>query len=249
MMILENAIKDTINAKLSDGTVEKLIGEHLEKGISSALNDLFRSYGDINKMIENKLKEAMVPYFEQHSFADSVVKLDAVLTQVIQSSAAAENKKLLENFKSLMMPVDDKELTASKLFEKWSKYVAAHVDTDDLEVIIDDGAYYEPVDVCMQLEVQKGRSYSVYDYGTLFFSCEHDEEMNFAVPVSRWKQSKDSKWDMSFRTTADISSLRRLNDFEIYLMRLSQAGVKIEIDTESETDSITPDKEPEPEYR
>lgn len=46
-MTMEQSIKDAITNKLEDGTVEKLIGEQLEKGVTNALDNLFRSYGDI----------------------------------------------------------------------------------------------------------------------------------------------------------------------------------------------------------
>src|SRR5699024_4551037 len=100
-MNLENSIKDVISKKLEDGTIENLIAEQLEKGVTHALDNIFRSYGDVTKVIEDKVKSVMVPYLENYDYSEYITKLDSVLTDVLKSSAL-ENKKLLENFKELM---------------------------------------------------------------------------------------------------------------------------------------------------
>lgn len=77
-MSLENSIKDVIANKLEDGTVEKLVSEQLEKGVTNALDNLFRSYGDITKVIEEKVKSVMVPYLVSYDYSQYIVKLDSV---------------------------------------------------------------------------------------------------------------------------------------------------------------------------
>lgn len=91
-MNLEDSIKNTIEKKLEDGTVEKLIAEQFENGIANALDSLFRSYGDVTKIIEKKVKEVMVPYLESYDYSDYILKLDSVLVDVLQNTAM-ENKK------------------------------------------------------------------------------------------------------------------------------------------------------------
>ena len=98
-MNLEDSIKDVIHTKLSDGTIERIISEKLEKGINDAMDDLFRSYGDVGKVIKGKATEVLVPAIERHDFADHIVKLDTVLTEIVNSTSLVENQKLLENFK------------------------------------------------------------------------------------------------------------------------------------------------------
>ncbi|SUA70143.1 hypothetical protein [Paenibacillus polymyxa] len=76
-MTLENSIKDVISKKLEDGTVEKLIEQQLEKGVVNALENLFRSYGDVTKIIEEKVKSVMVPYLESYDYSKYIIKLDS----------------------------------------------------------------------------------------------------------------------------------------------------------------------------
>lgn len=244
-MSLENSIKDVISKKLEDGTIEKLIEQQLEKGVVNALDSLFRSYGDVTKVIEEKVKSVMVPYLESYDYSKYIVKLDSVLVDVLNNTAL-ENKRLLTNFKELVVSGEVKEkITVTQLFEKWMEYVAENVDTDRLEINYDDEPSYENVDVTCDFEEDERRSWSSLESAVLVFECEHDENMNFEIKLNRWKDSGDKAWSIDYKANREISSLRYLNEFEIYLMKLNQAGTKIEVDTNSESDEVEPNKEPE----
>nr|WP_230496399.1 hypothetical protein [Pseudoneobacillus rhizosphaerae] len=241
-MNLENSIKDVITKKLEEGFVEKMIAEQLEVGVKNALKDLLGSYGDVTKVIENQIKSVMIPFLENRDYSEYIVKLDSVLVDVLKNSAL-ENKKLLENFKNLMIYDDRKDLKVTDLFEEWKKYVGKNIETDGLEINYDDGPSYEYADVHMNINYDDERSWSSFDYATLTFECEHDEKMNFAIRLSKW--DKRDNWDVRYDSKHDISSLRYLNDFEILLMKLDQNGVKLILDSDYESDKVVPEKEPE----
>ena len=245
-MNLENSIKDVINQKMNDGTIEKLIQEQLENGVVNALDNLFRSYGDVTKVIEEKVKSVMIPYLENYDYSKYIVKLDSVLVDVLNNTAL-ENKKLLENFKSLITTDDKKEYTTTELFDIWMKYVEKNVKTDGLDIDYDDRVSYESVEVRFNVEYDSDRSWSSFEYATLTFECDHDEDMNFAIRLSRWNGSRDEKWDIRYDSpaTTDLKSLRHLNDFEILLMKLTQNHAKLIITEESDWESIVPEAEPE----
>lgn len=243
-MNLESSIKDVISKKLEDGSIEKLIEQQLEKGVVNALDSLFRSYGDVTKVIEEKIKSVMVPYLESYDYSKYLVKLDDVLVEVLKNSAL-ENKKLLENFKELMIPEERKVIKASELFDIWTKFVAENVETDGLDVDYDDGVSYVPVEVSMEVEYEDSRDWSSFEYAKLILECEHDEKMNFEISISRYKKDKEKKWDIHYRNDHELRNLRYLDKFEILLMRLDQTNVKLELDTDYESDEITPEKEPE----
>lgn len=244
-MTLENNIKDTIQKKLEDGTIEKLIAQELEKGVTNALQNLFCSYGDVTEIIEKKIKDVMVPYIEDYDYSQYITKLDSVLVDVLKSSAL-ENKKLLENFKDLMIPDERKEIKATELFEIWMEYVKKNVSTDDLEVNYEDGVTYDYVEVEMEAEEDEARSWSSFEHANLIFECEHDEEMNFSIHLSRYNKSSDEGWDIRYDRTTDLRSLRYLNDFEVLLMKLDQNRTTIILDSHYEQDEIIPEAEPEP---
>lgn len=240
-MTLENAIKSVLEQKMTDGTIEKLVAEKFEQGIGSALDNMFRSYGDITKVIEEKLKDVMVPYIEKHDFNRYLVKLDMVLTE-LSNSAILENKKMLDNFKTLMEPAPEK-IKASELFEKWMEYAAETIETDGLEVEFDDEPSYEYSDVSFEFEQNEKRSWSSFEYGELIFESEHDEELNISIPVSKW--NREDYWTIGSLKSIEIKSLRNANEFQVFLHALSQGYTRIYIDTTYETESITPNAKPE----
>ncbi|WP_280149352.1 hypothetical protein [Bacillus safensis] len=242
-MNLEKNIKDVIAQQLENGIVENLIAEQLKQGVSKALEDLFASYGgEARKVIENKLKSVIVPYLETYDYSEYITKLDHVLVETIKE-ASFDNRTLLENFKNLMIEEKEKTIKLSDLYENWKEYVAKKVETDGLEVEFDDGPEYEAVEVRVEVERNEDRSWSIFEHAIILFECEHDKEMNFEIPISLYK--RDKEWAINYRTSHELKSLRHINDFEILLMRLSQNGVKLDLDIEWENDQVTPDEEPE----
>ncbi len=245
-MNLEDSISGVIQQKLSDGTIENIITAKLEKGINEAMEDLFRSYGDVGKVIKDKVKEVMIPAIERHDFADHIVKLDTVLTDIVNKTNLVENQKLLENFRELMIEEDKKVIKTSDLFEKWCDFVAKEVETDGLEVDACDGEpTYESVNCRMEVEHIEGRSWSDIKKANIIFECEHDEDMNFIIPISRWEKFDGDKWDIDYSANPDIQSLRYMSQFEIFLLRLKRSFVKLVIDDEYFDEEVTPKAEPE----
>lgn len=240
-MTLENQIKDVISKKLTDGTVEKLIESRIEEGIDSALKELFGWRGEVAKVLESKLKEVMIPQIENHDFSEYLVKLDAVLTE-LANTTTKPNKTILDNFK-MAMSEQPKEIKVSELFKKWKEHVAEEIETDGLEVDYDDSPSYESVEVTLEFEKEDARSWSIIQYGKLIFECDHDEKLNTEVLLTYWDYKKE--WELTVPPKINISSLRHTNSFEMLIHSLYQSGAKIIIDIEDDTDYVTPNEEPE----
>lgn len=240
-MNLENSIKDVITQKLEDGTVEKLIGEELEKGIRSSLESLFRSYGDAGKVIEKKIESVIVPYLESYDYSKYITKLDDVLVEILQNTTL-DNRKILSNFKDLMEHKEIEEIKVSEIFNKWMEYVADEIDTSDLEVEIEDDVSYESVEVTLEVEYEEDRDWSSFKHAKIVFQCEHDEEMNAEIRINKFEEYN---WELTQVPTHDIRSLRRIDKFSLFLMNLAQSGAEIIIDVENDDDCVRPEAEPE----
>lgn len=132
METFEQKIADAVNEKLNDGTVEKLVGQYIEKGVSEALKEAFSFGGKGKELIGKKLNETIVPVIERHDFNRYLTKLDATLTEIVNATALADNRKILENFKGLMIEPETKEVKLSDIFKRYCGHVAANVDTDGL---------------------------------------------------------------------------------------------------------------------
>ena len=242
-MNIEQSIKDVITTKLEEGIIQKLVAENLEKGINESLKNLLGHYGDITKVIEKKIKDVMIDQLSGYDYSKYIVKLDHVLVEILQNTAL-DNKKILENFKELMTSKDiPKEIKVSELFDKWCKYVEKNIDCSDLEVDTDDEPSYECVDVSFSVEEKEGCSWSSFKGATIFFECEKDEDMNIEIKLSKWKDKEN--WDIDFKGNTEISSLRYLDEFKIYLIQLAQNRTKLIIDKWSDETEVQPEQEPE----
>lgn len=245
-MNLEERITNAVMEKMTDGTVEELVKKNVESAINKSLGDLFSWSGAGKKMIDEKVREAIVPVIEHHNFNQYIVKLDSVLTEIINKTSLAENKEILEKFKSLMIEPDMKVIKLSDIFEKYCKYVAHDVDTYNLEARCDDvEPYYEPVTANMEVE-HEDTWISSNNRCRVKFSCEEDENLNKELRL--YKSKTDNNWNISWEMNAfcDINSLRNLSDFDIFLITLKRAFVDVELDTESEyADDIEPEETPE----
>lgn len=116
---LEQRIADAVNEKLNDGTVEKLIEQYVEKAVSQSLNDIFGYSGYGKKIIQSKLDDVMVPVIKNHDFNKYTVKLDSVLTEIINRTSLKDNKDILKNFKRLMKEPNKEEIKLSEIFEEY----------------------------------------------------------------------------------------------------------------------------------
>lgn len=245
-MNLEERIQNAVMEKLNDGTVEQIVKNSVENAIKKSLEDTFSWSGAGKEMIDEKVKEVIVPVIERHDFNQYIVKLDSILTEIINQTSLSDNKEILENFKALMIEPSEKVIKLSAIFQKYCEYVAHDIDTTELEARCDDSEpYYEHVTANMEVE-HEDRWISSNNRCRVKFSCEEDENLNKELRLYRDKT--DRNWNISYEinTFCDINSLRNLSQFDIFLMTLKRGFVDIEIDTESEyEDDIEPEETPE----
>ncbi|MDF2841656.1 MAG: phage protein [Herbinix sp.] len=245
---LESAVLQAITVELQSDLIPNLVKKYLEKGISDVLADLTGYGGDVRKVLKQKLRDTMVPCIEQNDFNVYMVKLDTVLTEIINKTSLIENKEILDNFKDLMAEPDKGSIKLSEIFVEWQKHVAANVNTSGLDANCEDGEpSYELVEVTMSVDIQnRGSGYykSNYDDATVFFKCEHDPEMDFEFRLYKHKDTKVWK-NIGLNEYCNVNGLRHLGDFQIFLMKLNRAFVEIEIDDQEDSAEVEPDAKPE----
>lgn len=231
---------------LSSDEVSEIVKEKFMNALGGAIEDAFR-WGDAKHAIEEKVKEVMVPYIESYDFSEYLPKLDSVLTEIVNSDFCIGNKKVLENFKNLMIEPEQKEIKLTDLFKAWIKQCERDIDTDDLDIDYDDSVSYQSVECEMRFELEDKPSWSSAQRAVITFENEHDENLNVEIPVSKWiwNNRNEEPYTLSVYKDLTISSLRNLSEFEVLLLRLSRAGTAIIIDKEYDDDYIQPVKQPE----
>ena len=157
------------------------------------------------------------------------------------------NKIILENFKELMTEPESKTITLEQIFKKYCKYMAENVDTTNLEVNLDDGPHYESFECYCETE-NVSSEYSHYERYNVTFRCDDtvddDDNKIFSIHLSRWKSNPEPKYDITIEKELNIDSLRYLNDFNVYLLKLARANIKI-TGLEDITEDVEPEAEPE----
>ena len=243
---MKDEILRMANEVLSEDEVNEIIKDKFKKAISDACESAFR-WGDVKKAIEKKIDGVMVPYIEKYDFSEYLLKLDTVLTEIVNSDNCMADKKILGNFKELITEPEQKEIKLTDLFRAWIKRCEKDIETDDLEICYDNEISYHSVACEMRFEEQDKPSWSSYQKAVIVFECEHDEKLNVEIPVSKWvwNSGKVEPYTLSISSDVRISSLRRLSDFEVLLLRLERADTAIIIDKEYDDGEIYPEKEPE----
>jgi predicted Holliday junction resolvase-like endonuclease len=232
-MNLENSIKDCITKELEKGIVEKVIADKLEECISSALKDMFSWGGEVKKVIEGKVKSVMIPYLENYDYSEYISKLDSVLIDVLKNSSL-ENKVLLENFKELMTSETlPREIKITQIYDRWCEYCKKKIDTDKVDMYDYEGGH---INVTLNVE-EVSSDWSDFEKHIVRFECEEDEDLNAEFMLTRWKKY-DNYHRLDWNKASDLSSLRGLKEFDMYMMKLNQAYVKIQIDDECSSDEI-----------
>lgn len=236
---IEQAINGIIKEKLENGIVEEIVAKRFEESINSAVDKLFGKYGDVTETIEKKIKEVMIPYLESYDYSNYIVKLDSVLTEILNETTL-DNKKILSNFKNLITQHQIKRINLSEIFDKWCKHVSKNVDVDKLERYDDE---YGPITVSISIEDHKGREWSSYDRKTIYFECPLDECLNFEFEVQKFKHSQKQEWNICNLDRLTVSSLKWLSEVEIFISVLRQNMTSINMDIEDDEIEIKIDKE------
>ena len=241
MSTFEERIAKAVTDKLNDGTVEELVSDAVTKALKSSIEEQFSWRGDARKVIDEKVKEVMTPAIERVSLDDYVVKLDAILTEIINSTNLVDNKEILGNFKSLMTEPDKDVINLKDVFEKYKEYVSKNIDTSNLEVCTDDGPSYQNVEVRVSVDIRNnmfgGR------FCNLVFECEEDEKLTKVIHLY---ESKSNRFHITgFKSELDINSLRYVDEFDILMMRLDRAFCDITDIMEMYDDDVEVEAEPE----
>lgn len=249
MTNFDEDIRKIIDKILQDGTVEKIIQEKITKGFASEIESSF-CYGKLRDAVRERIDEVLVPFIKNYDMGEYIIKLDTVLSEIVNSTALVENKKILENFKNLMIEPEKKTITVSELFEQYKLYVAKEMDTDGRDVQIEDIAYYEPMEVSFEVKKEQERSWSCFDRALLEFGVteeEQQENLNRTIRLDHYKNGAEG-WNIITEINPEIMSLRYLDDFDILLIKLQRGMVKLIIDEESDWDNVISENEPEATY-
>lgn len=251
MANFDEDIKRITDEIMQDGTIEKILREKIEKGFLEAVNSAFR-WGELKDAIEKRVKEILVPYIESYDMSSYIIKLDTILTDIVNQTSLQDNAKILENFQKLMIEPGVEFVTLEDVFGEYKKYVSKNMETSGRDVVWDEEPYYEPIEVTAEIVEEDERPWSDFKHAVLELAVaeeDQQEDLNFSIGLSRWEIAYEKKgYSINYDVAPSIRGMRWLDDFEIYILRLARAGVRLLDDTQYDDDSVIAENKPEPTY-
>lgn len=248
MANFDEDIKRITDEVLSDGTVEKIISEKIVKGFESAIDAAFR-WGDLEKVIKERVKTVLVPFIETYNMDDYLVKMDTLLTEIVKQSALVDNKELLEHFQFMMAVPEEKEIKLSELFEQYKKFVARNMETHGRHASFESGEpEYDPIGVEFFFDEEERKSWSCFRYATVDFivdEADQQGELGRTIRLIRYENDRKRGWEITTGTHPDIYSLVHMDKFDLLLSKLQRANVRVVIDEEEDDDCVYSDDKPE----
>ena len=165
MANFDEDIKRITDEILSDGTVDQIIREKVTDGIEKAIASSF-NYGKLEKAVKERVEQVLVPFIENYDMSAYIVKLDTVLTEIVNKSNLVDNKQMLENFRCLMKEPQITEIKLTDLFKEYKKFVARNMDTSGRKVEWEESPEYEAMKImCIQI-LNQSRHMSKYEWTT-----------------------------------------------------------------------------------
>lgn len=221
---MKDMIIASVNSLFENGKVEEIMEQRVTEAIDSAIKDIFGSWGKGTKLIKEKLEEQFIPSIEKYDYDKHILKLDSVLTEIVNKGTQDHNK-LLENFKEFTASSTLEKITLEEIFNSWCEYCSENVETYDLD---HDGESYDYIECGVEILRDE------YKDLTLRFSCEQDDSLSVDFK-GLFKCSTDKYFLVLGQDELNIASLRHMSTFEIQLLRIKNEFTKIYI-TEEELD-------------
>lgn len=173
------------------------------------------------------------------------------LTEIVNKSVLMDNKQMLENFQYLMKEPQITEIKLTDLFKEYKKFVARNMEISGREVVWDESPEYEAMTAFFEFEEEGKRNWSSFKYATIDFTVdeeEQQEELNRTIRLSKWDGDRKDGWEIRVDTNPNLNSLRNLDAFDLLLLKLQRADVRIIADELSDEDYVYSDTKPEPTY-
>ncbi len=247
---MKEIIEKVLEEKMNDGTVEKIIGEKLDKMLSSTMDDMLGWNSPIKKALEEKLKPIMLNAVEKSNVSDYAVKVTALLNDLLKNTQLTSYKNSIKNLKGFL-DIDvtyGQKVKLSDIFEKYCEFIEKDAftesDFESTEINRDDGVKNVWVECYMQAEKKEEGYFTQTKKYSVELSNQKSDE-----PKSRFRKtafnfeirhsSYDSKNHIGLGLDVSIDEIHHLPAFVLYLIKLSNNYADIEIDTEEASDEVS----------
>lgn len=124
---LKNAVNESMQKIISDGSVEKMIEEKLKKTVNDIIDSQLSSYSDFGKKLQEKIKTGLSVSFDKVSFPEYNQTILRLVEGIVNNAVTDETQK---KFKEDLLKLFGKPPAEIKLSELIEKYIEENKDDE-----------------------------------------------------------------------------------------------------------------------
>lgn len=279
----EQTLKAVFGKALEQYVQSENFNEMMTKHMAAAFSDSFKETLDgwnapAKKIIEEKMKEMIIPTIEKYDFNRFQTKLTAALDEMAKMNLGPMGK-IGMRFRESIKPIPE-YLKMSDFFTMYCDVYAKEMDVEDVEVNFDDRPTYESADVQYEF-MEDEHHYGSHINGTLdIYINEHpskdenvrkNEETKHSLKFRLWKpdmEKSDGYLSNSYKEDCEkagarvgemwyVSSienpfmyagLSQTEATQILAFNVVQHARGIIMDVSSDFDNVVSEAEPEPNW-
>lgn len=197
---LKDAIVQTFNKKVEDGTLQKQIEAHMDKFMNSVFSDVMASYGDVSKALKEKIQKELIGSIDRFSLQNYnglvVEKIKERLEKHYVGDALTHLKKVMDDLFDVpevktfaeLVELFQKDHEEEARDEQWEKFTCEVDDRDHIVFIsLDRKPDQESYKCEYRLTMDRaGQILSVQKREDRYSSGNHGKMMKLGASTERW---------------------------------------------------------------
>lgn len=251
---MKDLIARVFNEKLEDGTIEKIIGKHIEDMVSSILNEQMGWGGEIKKALAEKVKPVALAAVDECDLSKTVAVVAELLNNALRGTPIHLLNDTLNGIKSIYSQDENirglrfgQTVKLSDIFKKYCEFIKGKTfDEDDLDKKGIESFDYDEEEgkyayVGVEMTVEETETETYYGYKRSKYTVEMRSELN--GENEGFTFSVCEAYNREFRLEIEtggmlLAELSHIDPFIMYLITVRNNYCKIQIDTESEHEDV-----------
>lgn len=255
---MEQIIKKVFEEKMNDGTIEKIVAEHVEKMIHTVCESEMRWNGKAYERMKEKLQPLFIEAVEDSDIGVMLEKITLLINEGMKNSSIEEYAEVFKSTKDLFNTndkllaslKDKKTIKISEIFDVYRDFLEnafSESDFDEDDIQTDEGKYiYLEAGFSVNEREQRYFSYKP-GYDVEFWVRYNDEEIEGTKADVRFRLEYDyTNTNLKVRTdfgSMSLFDLRYAPKFFVYLWAIERNYITVDIDTYEDSDEVHVDLE------
>lgn len=256
---MKDLIAKVFNEKLNNGTIENIIGKHIEDMVASILKDQMGYGGEIKKALAEKVKPVALAAVDNCDLSKTAAVVTELLNNALRGTPVHLLQGTLDGIRDLYSQNDTlskikfgQMVKLSDIFKEFYSFIEnrSYYEDDlkkkDIDTEFDDEGEGKHAWIVAEMTVEDTTEETYYGCKRQQYKVELRSSLNGENEGLTFKicESYDNSLRLEIETGGLLlAELSHIDPFIMYLITLKNNWCKIQIDTESESKDIQIDVE------